>query len=65
MASPTITKIAYEKRYSDDSGVEFSVAYDATQSEPIRLEHINAIEFPIEQLDWLIETLQDIKYKVK
>lgn len=52
------TKIAFEKQYSDNSGVEYGVRLNATE---IELESINTINFPIEELDWLIEALMNIK----
>lgn len=52
------TKIAYEKRYSDNSGVEFAVRLNATE---IEFKSINTINFPVEELDWLIESLMNIR----
>lgn len=59
-------KMAFEKRYSDDSGVEYAVRYDATKMHhsggmTIELESINTIQFPTSKLDWLIECLTRIK----
>ncbi len=64
-------KIAWEQRYSDDSGVEFAVRYDATKphyndaSATIELEAINAVSFPASRLDWLIECLTRIKTELE
>lgn len=52
------TKIAFEKRYSDDSGVEFGVRL---VGDKIEFEAVNEIQFPIDEVDWLIEALQRIK----
>jgi len=63
------TKIAYEEFYSDNSGVEFAVRFDATQTANdgsqgiIEIEHINKIDFPVSKIDWLIYCLQRIKDK--
>ena len=51
-------RIAYEKNYGDDSGVEFSVRLE---DDEIIFEAINETCFPIEQLDWLIKALTEIK----
>jgi hypothetical protein len=53
---PTI--IGFEQRYSDDSGVEFAVRLD---SGTIEFEHINDVDFPLCELDWLIECLMNIR----
>lgn len=52
------TSIAFEQRYSDGSGVEFSVRLADRE---IEFEHINEVCFPIEEIDWLIDALQRIK----
>lgn len=52
------TKIAFEKRYRDDSGVEFAVRMDG---EELELESIDKVSFPISELDWLIDALVRIK----
>jgi hypothetical protein len=52
------TSIGFEKRYSDDSGVEFAVRFANGR---IEFESLNAIEFPPQQLDWLIECLMNIR----
>ena len=60
-------KIAFEQRYSDDSGVEYAVRYDTTQGNnrtagpTIVIEAINTVCFPIEELDWLIACLDRIR----
>lgn len=56
------TKIAFEKKYSDDSGVEFAVRYEANDCfEPIEIEHVNTISIPLEQLDWIIDALCEVR----
>ncbi len=52
------TKIAFEQRYPDDSGVEFAVRLDGNE---IEFKHVNEISFPCEEIDWLIACLQRIK----
>jgi hypothetical protein len=52
------TKIAFERRYSDDSGVQFAVRLDGNK---IEFESINEISFPCEEIDWLIACLLRIK----
>lgn len=60
-------KLAWEQRYSDDSGVEYGVSYDVTKyssnggAGKIEFHCINSVDFPIEKLDWLIECLTRVK----
>ena len=63
-----MNKMAWEKRYSDDSGVEFAVRFDSEQNAisdgtqgVIELESINAVTFPVCEIDWLITCLEKIK----
>ena len=51
-------EIAFEKRYSDDSGVEFGVRLT---NDAIQFEAVNTVEFPPGQLEWLIECLDYIR----
>jgi hypothetical protein len=53
-----LTSLAFEKRYSDGSGVEFGVRLNRGE---IEFEHINVACFPAEELDWLIACLNKIK----
>ena len=62
---PKITKLEYEKWYSDGSGVEFAVRYDSRESDSIVLERIHMASFPIDELDWLIACLIDIRDVVR
>lgn len=57
------TSISFEKRCSDDSGVEFGVRLkpDRHGIQIIEFESINTIDFPLDQLDWLIESLERIR----
>lgn len=63
-------KIAWEKHYSDGSGVEYAVRLDTTKSNMVdggpvvEFEHVGSVEFPITQLDWLIACLMRIKAEV-
>jgi hypothetical protein len=52
------SKIAFEQKYSDCSGVEFAVRLDGRE---IEFQSINAVNFPIEELPWLIESLEAIR----
>ena len=52
------TKLAFEKRYGDDSGVEFGVRMDGGE---IEFEAVNKVRFPVGELDWLIAALARIK----
>ena len=53
------TKLAFEKRYSDDSGVEFSVRLNEML---IEFEgHDGDAAFPSYEIDWLIAALTRIK----
>jgi hypothetical protein len=65
VADTKATKLAFERRYSDDSGVEFGVSYSA---EPypgqIEFECIGKVQFPLQELDWLIACLQRIRTEV-
>jgi len=59
---PVPTKIAFETRYSDDSGVEYGVRYDAEATTyEIEIESVSSVRLPADKLDWLIESLQAIK----
>ena len=55
------TKLAFEKRYGDDSGVEYGVRLDGDE---IELEAMDTIHFPVEELDWLIAALERIRDEV-
>lgn len=66
MSDAKPTKIAFETRYSDDSGVEFAVRYDESRlhykgSPAIEFESIGTVDFPLSHIDWLIECLTKIK----
>lgn len=52
------TKLAFEKQYRDESGVEFAVRLD---EKVIKFESINEVSFPLEEVDWLISALVRIK----
>jgi hypothetical protein len=68
--STTPAKIAWEKNYSDGSGVEYAVRLDTTKSNMVdggpvvEFEHVGSVEFPINELDWLIACLMRIKAEV-
>ena len=52
------TSIAFERRYSDDSGVQYGVRKIGDR---IEFECVGTVEFPVEELDWLIAALLCIK----
>ena len=58
------SKIAFEKNYSDDSGVQFGVCYDDTKTEPIRIEAVDEVCFPLSELQWLIDSLIRIRDEI-
>lgn len=59
------TKVAFEQRHSDDSGVQYGVSFDAgNNGNELRLECVDHIFFPVERLDWLIERLTYIRDNV-
>jgi len=59
------TRMAFEKQYSDGSGVEFAIRYNEHNLlSEIEIEHVNAIDIPIDKLDWLIAGLQRIRDEV-
>ncbi len=62
MSNLTPTSMSFERRYADDSGVEFAVRLGHDSSgRNIGFEHIHAVEFPVDELDWLIACLLKIK----
>lgn len=62
---PLLTKISFEQRYLDDSGVEFAVRFDGNDHDnQIEFERVNTIQFPLAQLEWLICCLQRINEEV-
>jgi hypothetical protein len=56
-----LTSMSIERRYSDDSGVEFGVSANAKD---ITFERISKVDFPLEELDWLIACLVEIKARI-
>jgi hypothetical protein len=69
--SPAPARIAWEKNYSDGSGVEYAVRLDTTKinmvdgGPVVEFEHVGSVEFPINELDWLIACLMRIKAEVR
>lgn len=58
------TKLGFECRYSDDSGVEVGVYYDESEGSmwPVRVESTGqSASFEMSRLDWVIESLQRIR----
>jgi hypothetical protein len=56
------TTMTFEKSYSDDSGTEYAVKAD---SHKITFEHIGVVDFPLEELDWIIDALVKISHEFK
>lgn len=56
------TKLAFEKRYADDSGVEVGVRLENDQ---VEVDGISIATFGIADLDFVITALQRIKQEVE
>jgi len=56
------TTMTFEKRYCDDSGTEYAVK---ANSKKIVFEHINTVDFPIDELSWIIDALVKISHEFK
>ena len=58
--------MAVERRYSDDSGVEFGVTYT---EHPVREVEIRSrgelVTVPTDELEWLIDCLHKIKWEIR
>jgi len=59
-------KMTWEQRYSDDSGVQYAVRYDAMDGHydgcaKIQIAAVYSADFPVTQLDWLIACLCKIR----
>ncbi|MGD9729494.1 MAG: hypothetical protein AB7R40_26470 [Nitrospiraceae bacterium] len=52
-------KMVFEKKYPDDTGVEFSVELDGDQISVMR--NLNRVRFSYAQLDWMIDALCRIR----
>jgi len=65
MSNPN--KAEWSKNYADDSGIEFAVRFDLDKigndgsSGIVEFETVSCISFPLTQLDWLIDCLQQLK----
>lgn len=57
------TKIAFEKRYSDDSGVEFGVRLNDCE---IEFESMSStVSFSVDAIDWLIASLKRVREEIE
>lgn len=64
-----MSKMAWQQNYSDNSGVEYAVEFDATEDKRgsdkelgvIRLHNVGYVEFPVTKIQWLIDCLEHIK----
>lgn len=59
----TPTLIGFERMYSDGSGVEYGVTYDARRGygNEIEIKRVNEIDWPADEIDWLISALTEIR----
>lgn len=57
------TRIAFERRYADDSGVEYAVRLD-NQEGVIEIEHVDTIDIPSSEVDWLIDALNAVRREI-
>ena len=63
----TPTRIAFETKYKDGSGVEFGISYDSEKASDdgwqgvIEFESVDTVEFPAHKIDWIIDCLNEIK----
>lgn len=57
------TKLAFEKRYSDDSGVESAVRLDGGVIQFER--HGHSVEFDASDLPWLQDALSRVKSELE
>lgn len=57
------TLIGFERMYSDNSGVEFGITYDARRGygHEIEIKRIGEIDWPADEIDWLISALTEIR----
>lgn len=59
--STSMSKMAWEKKYSDNSGISYAVRFDADEC-MIEFESVySTVEFPQKEINWLIDCLQQIK----
>ena len=57
--------VAFERRYSDDSGVEIGVVLDQRKAATVRIETVGIIEVATTDLDWLIDRLEQVRELLK
>lgn len=61
----TPTSMGFEKNYLDDSGVEYAVRYNGAEViDQIEIERVSTVQFPVDQLEWVIACLQRIRDEV-
>lgn len=60
------TKIAFEKRYSDDSGVEKAVRYNVNDfGSEVEIERDgNVVCFSVDDIEWLRDALFEIQHEL-
>ena len=58
---PTPTALAFERCYTDDSGVEYAVRYKHGK---VEMEAVDLVRFPVEEIPWLIACLQKIQMEL-
>lgn len=57
------SRLYFEQRYGDNSGVEFAVRYYGVDNR-IEFDSLGEVSFPIEELDWLIACLTRIREEI-
>ena len=56
-------KMAFERKYADNSGIEFGVYYDA-DSATVKLAHVDLVTIPVSEIEWFIEALREVVYEL-
>lgn len=66
MNNNQLTKKAFEQMYNDNSGVEYAVRLDMTDGDigDIEFESCDKVQFPIDQIDWLISCLENLRKEI-
>lgn len=65
MSSLEITKLAFEERYLDDSGIEFAVRVDMTENDyELEFERVGKVQFPIKKIGFIRAALAKIDAEI-
>ena len=57
MKEAQLTELAFQRRYSDESGIEFSVSFDRN-GVSMECQGSKMFSIPLEELDWFIAALE-------